>query len=137
MRYLGIDVGDKRIGIAISDPSGVIATPYQVYNCVGPKKDLKYIAGLAREKDIGKIIVGLPRNMNGTLGIRAEKCQEFAAKLTRHTPAEVLMHDERLTTVGAEKMLISADVSRAKRKKVIDKLAAQLILQNYLDSINN
>ena len=136
MRYLGVDVGDKRIGVALSDPMGKIASPLEVYNCIGAKKDVQYIAALANNKEVDKVVVGLPKNMNGTEGERAKLCREFADKLSRRTKAEIIMHDERLTTVGAESVLIRADVSRKKRKKVIDKLAAQLILQNYLDLIN-
>lgn len=136
MRHLAVDVGDKRIGVALSDPMGMVATPLEVYNCIGAKKDVQYIAALANKHQVGTVVVGLPKNMNGTEGERAKLCRQFADKLARRTNAEIVMHDERLTTVGAESVLISADVSRKKRKKVIDKLAAQLILQNYLDFKN-
>jgi len=136
MRYLGLDIGDKRIGIAISDPIGIVATPLEVYNCIGPKKDFKYIKEIVEENNIEVVIIGLPRNMDGSEGERAQISREFAEKLSRRINSQIIMHDERLTTISAERMLIEADVSRQKRKKVIDKLAAQLILQNYLDLIN-
>ncbi len=136
MRYLGLDIGDKRIGIAISDSSGLFAMPFEVYNTVGAKKDQQYITKLVLEQQIETVVIGLPINMNGTEGERALICREFARRLRNRLRIPIEMQDERLSTVSAERILIDADVSRKKRKTIIDKLAAQVILQNYLDCVN-
>ncbi|MGE5704384.1 MAG: Holliday junction resolvase RuvX [Clostridia bacterium] len=134
MRLLGLDYGDKTIGVAVSDELGWTAQGVETIRRQSGEKDLARLRELIAQYQVGEIVVGLPKNMNGTIGPRGELCQKFADKLARETSLPVKMWDERLTTMAAEKMLISADVSREKRKKVIDKMAATLILQGYLDA---
>ncbi|MEW6275329.1 MAG: Holliday junction resolvase RuvX [Bacillota bacterium] len=134
MRILGLDLGDKTIGVAVSDPSGLIAQGVTVIRRRDEAGDLKKIKELLRKYPARLIVVGLPRNMNGTLGEQGQKAVAFAEKLKRATGLPVQTWDERLTTLAAEKVLISADLTRARRKKVIDKIAAALILQNFLDA---
>lgn len=133
MRIMGLDVGDRTIGVAISDELGWTAQGIETIRREGKKKDFARIEELIKQYDIGEIIVGLPKNMNGTIGPRAELCQVFAEDLTNRFHLPVKLWDERLTTVSAERVLISADVSRKKRKQVIDKVAAVFILQGFLD----
>ncbi|ERN55028.1 Holliday junction resolvase RuvX [Alkalihalophilus marmarensis] len=135
MRALGLDVGTKTVGIALSDELGWTAQGIETLrrNEEDPESDFLKIAELARQNDVGTIVIGLPKNMNGTIGPSGERCMEFADSLKEHLDCEFVMWDERLTTVAAERMLVSADVSRKKRKKVIDKMAAVMILQGYLD----
>lgn len=135
MRIMGLDLGDKRIGVAISDPLGLTAQGVEVVIGEGsPKSDIKKIEGLVQKYAAEQIVVGLPINMNGSCGPRAEKAKDFAARLAAELHLPVALWDERLSTAEAEKLLIAADVSRAKRRRVIDKMAAALILQGYLDS---
>jgi putative Holliday junction resolvase len=136
MRIIGLDVGTKTIGVAVSDELGWTAQGIETISRGSnqEKSGFDRLEELIEAYKPEKIVIGLPKNMNGTIGPRGEACQRFAelAEKTFHLP--VVMWDERLTTVAAEKMLISADVSRKKRKKVIDKTAAVFILQGYLDS---
>lgn len=134
MRKIGLDVGDVRIGIAVSDIMCMIASARESYTRRGLEIDLKYFTDLAKNENADTFVVGLPKNMNGTEGIRSEITREFAAKLKEYSGLKIVFQDERLTTVSAEKMLISADVRRDKRKLVIDKVAACIILQSYLDN---
>ena len=134
MRMMGLDVGDKTIGVAVSDALGLTAQAVDVIRRTGPDKDFARLETLVNDYEVEHIVVGLPKNMNGTIGPRAEKCRLFAESLKQRLHLPVTLWDERLTTVAAEKMLISADVRRKSRKKVIDKMAASLILQTYLDS---
>ena len=136
MRIMGLDVGDKRIGIALSDLMGWTAQGLKTLERTNTKDDLKELERIANENQVHKIVVGLPKNMNGTLGPQSEKVQKFAAALKNRTNLEMIYWDERLSTVAAERSLIQADVRRKKRKTVIDKVAATYILQNYLDSIS-
>ncbi|ADC50428.1 hypothetical protein BpOF4_11875 [Alkalihalophilus pseudofirmus OF4] len=135
MRALGLDVGTKTVGIALSDELGWTAQGIETLrrNEEDPESDFLKIAELAKQNDVETIVIGLPKNMNGTIGPSGERCMEFADSLKEHVDCEFVMWDERLTTVAAERMLVSADVSRKKRKKVIDKMAAVMILQGYLD----
>jgi len=135
LRLLGLDIGDRRIGIAVSDALGITSQGLKTLERNGTDRDFAEIAQLAREWEISKFVVGLPRNMNGTYGPQAEKVKEFMAQLTALIPLEVIYWDERLTTVAAQKTLIEGDMSRKKRKQVVDKIAAVLILQGYLDRI--
>ncbi|ADD02310.1 MULTISPECIES: Holliday junction resolvase RuvX [Thermoanaerobacter] len=138
MRIMGLDVGDKTIGIAISDLSGTIAQGLTTIKRSSNKKDFERIKQIINEYEVGMIIVGLPKNMNGTLGPQGQKVVRFVEHLKKAFSIPIILWDERLTTVEAERVLIEkADISRAKRKEVIDKLAAVLILQNYLDSQKN
>ncbi len=132
-RKIGLDLGDVNIGIAFSDPLCMFASGFVNYRRQSLEKDLQYIADLVKEKDVDTIVVGLPKNMDGTDGVRVEFTYNFTNELKKYTDVPIVYQDERLSTVSAEKMLISADVSREKRKKVIDKVAASIILQNYLD----
>jgi len=136
MRKLGLDVGDKTIGVAVSDMLGWTAQGLETIKRKSIKEDIKRIMEIIKDYEVDEIIVGLPKNMNGTIGPQGEKVKKFVEKLDREVGIKIILWDERLTTVAAEKMLISADVSRRKRKNVIDKLAAVYILQSYLDSQN-
>ena len=136
-RIMGLDVGDKTIGVALSDPLGWTAQGLKTVQRTGIKKDLQKLGEIIKEYDVKKIVVGLPKNMDGTIGPQCQKVLEFNEKLgKRFTDIEIIQWDERLTTVAAERTLIEADVSRKKRKEVIDKIAAVHILQGYLDRIS-
>ena len=132
-RKMGLDVGNVNIGIAFSDPLGMFASGFLNYRRQSLEQDLQYLADLVKEKDVDTIVVGLPKNMDGSDGERVKFTYDFCEKLASSTPAQIVYQDERLSTVSAEKMLIEADVRRDKRKQVIDKVAASIILQNYLD----
>lgn len=137
MRIMGLDVGEKRIGIAVSDPLGWTAQGHSVLIRTTLQNDLERIQELCRQLDCQLLVVGLPRNMNGTLGPKAEEIQEFARSLQENTGLPITYWDERLTTRSAERVLLEADMSRRKRKQVIDKVAAVHILQGYLDAAKN
>ncbi len=129
---MGLDLGEKTIGVAMSDPLAFTAQGITVIR--RSSKDIEDLRHLIEEYGVNEIVIGYPRNMNGTIGERAIITQEFAAKLERIFSLQVRLWDERLSTVGAERALLEADLSRAKRKKIIDKMAAVFILQGYLDS---
>jgi len=133
MRILGLDVGEKTIGVAVSDELGFTAQGIEVIKRKNKKEDLNRLEQIIKAYHIEEIVVGLPKNMDGTIGPRAEMIQDFAALLKKNFLLPVHFYDERLTTVSAEKTLLEADISRKKRKKVIDKMAAIFILQGYLD----
>jgi len=135
MRILGLDVGTKRIGIAISDELGWTAQGIMTLHRSNGQSDLGEIREIAREYGVEKIVVGLPRNMNGSLGPQAEMTLGFVQELREILGVPVITWDERLSTVEASKMLIRADLSRKKRKQKVDMTAAILILQSYLDSL--
>lgn len=137
MRIMGLDVGVKRIGIAISDPMGWTAQGHSVLHRGQLNADLETLAGICKEFDIEEVVLGYPLNMNGTVGAKAEEIKDFGRILEEYLQLPITYWDERLTTVSAERMLIDADVSRKKRKGVIDKLAAVNILQAYLDRLAN
>ncbi len=134
-RILGIDYGDKRIGLAISDYLGVIAQGLGVIPNEGRKKVFPEIAKIIEEHQVSKVVLGMPRNMNGTYGPMSDKIQRFGRRLQQELGIEVIYQDERMSTMTAEQVLIQGDVSRSNRKKVVDKLAAQVILQSYLDRL--
>jgi len=134
MRIMGLDVGDKTIGVAVSDALGWTAQGLEVIRRDTLEKDLQRLQEIIKEYEVEEILVGLPKNMNGTLGDRAQKVLDLVEVFKENLGLPVKLWDERLSTVEAEKMLIKADVSRAKRKKVIDKMAACVILQSYLTS---
>ena len=136
MRIMALDVGDVRIGIALSDPLKITAQALETLTRTNNKKDYQYIWQLIEDKEVSELVVGLPKNMNGTIGPQGEKVKTFVEELLKYKDADlkVIYVDERLTTVTAEKTLIAGDVSRKKRKQVVDKLAATVILQSYLDS---
>ncbi|MBO8159811.1 Holliday junction resolvase RuvX [Thermosyntropha sp.] len=136
MRIMGLDVGEKRIGVALSDLMKWTAQGHSVIERKSLSEDLQKIKEICDENEVEEIVVGLPRNMNGTFGFKAEEIREFSEKLEAHTKIKVKHWDERLSTVSAQRVLLEADVSRRKRREVIDKLAAVNILQNYLDRLN-
>jgi len=133
---LGLDYGDKNIGVALSDEFGWTAQGLEVISNKDKAAVLTHIARIVEQYEVQEFVVGLPKNMNGSLGPRAEICLTFAQSLRETFNLPVHLWDERLTTVSAQRTLIEADVSRKKRKLVIDKLAASLILQGYLNSIS-
>ncbi len=133
-RKIGLDVGDVRIGVAVSDLLGICANPRETYVRSGDAaKDAEYFTEYAGREDADAFVLGLPKNMDGTEGPRAALTREFGSLLGEKSGLPVFYTDERLTTVSAERLLIEADVRRDKRKKVIDKVAATIILQSYLD----
>ncbi|MDM5195384.1 Holliday junction resolvase RuvX [Bacillus hominis] len=136
MRILGLDVGTKTVGVAMSDEMGWTAQGLETIKINEERGHFGFdrISELVKQYNVDKIVVGLPKNMNGTIGPRGEACQQFAENLQNLLQLEVVMWDERLSTMAAERLLISADVSRKKRKQVIDKMAAVVILQGFLDS---
>lgn len=136
MRLMGLDIGEKTIGVALSDPFGWTAQGLKTIRRKGIKSDLNEIITIAHEFGVEKIVAGLPKNMNNTIGPSGERVIAFCEKLKGVFKSEIIFQDERLTTVAAEKMLIEADVSRKKRKEVIDTVAAVYILQTYLDKLN-
>jgi putative Holliday junction resolvase len=136
-RCLGLDLGDRRIGVALSDPLGIVASPLPPVERVGPRRDLQRIRSLVETHEVGRVVVGLPIRMDGTRGARAEAAQEFVERLRNLLPVPVEAWDERLSTVEAERRLVEADVKRAHRRRVVDGVAASLILQSYLDYRNS
>ncbi len=140
MRILGLDYGSKTVGVAVSDPMLIMATGLEIIRRDSEnklRKTLARIESLIDEYEVDKIVLGLPKNMNNTLGDRAEKSLEFKAMLERRTGLEVIMWDERLTTVMAHKTMIESGVRREDRSKYVDSIAAVFILQGYLDSLSN
>ena len=136
MRILSLDIGKKRIGIALSDALGLTAQPLETLHRKAESADFQQIKNVAQDMNVTEIVVGLPLNMNGTVGPQAKDAYDFVEKLKKELEIPIKLWDERLTTLEANRILIEADISRKKRKKVDDKLAAQLILQSYLDSLN-
>ena len=134
-RVLALDVGDKRIGVAVSDPLGITAQGLETYTRTGDtEKDVEHIAELAKKYEPVRLLFGMPRNMDGSYGFQSEKGKEFAQAVLKVWDGEHAFFDERLTTVSAERVLVEADMDWRKRRKVVDKLAATIILQGYLDS---
>ncbi|WP_163652974.1 Holliday junction resolvase RuvX [Listeria sp. PSOL-1] len=138
MRIMGLDVGSKTVGVAISDELGWTAQGIETITINEEAKQFGYkrVQELVLLYQVEKVVVGLPKNMNNTIGPRAESSQKYAEVLANRLGKEVVLWDERLTTAQAERTLLEADVSRKKRKQVIDKLAAVMILQSYLDAHN-
>lgn len=143
-KIMGLDVGDATIGVAMSDGLLITAQGRLTIRRESIKKDIDILIDMIVEDHVDRIVVGLPKNMNNTIGPQAEKTLDFVKKLQKkikysdrldNQSIEIIMWDERLTSVAAERSMIEADLSRAKRKKIIDKLAAVYILQGYLDSI--
>ena len=135
-RMLSLDVGDKTIGLALSDPLGLTAQGLETIRRSNIKNDLQKLGDFVSRYDVEVLVIGLPKHMSGIEGERCQIVRDFADKVRAKLPAvEIIFWDERLSTVAAERSLLEADLSRAKRKKVIDKMAAVYILQGYLDSI--
>ena len=132
-RVLGLDVGERRIGIALSDPLGMTAQGLTVLKRRGLASDVDAVGGLVAQYNVERIVLGLPLTLGGERGRQAQKVETFAQALQHRIAVPVQLIDERLTTAQSERVLLEADVSRRKRKRVIDQLAAQLILQQYLD----
>ncbi|WP_291291963.1 Holliday junction resolvase RuvX [Enterococcus sp.] len=136
MRVMGLDVGSRTVGVAVSDPMGWTAQGIEIIRINEDENDFGYdrLGELVKEYEVNRFVVGLPKNMNNTIGPRAEASYAYGKAIEERFGLPVDYQDERLTTVQAERMLVEqANTSRAKRKKVIDKLAAVMILQNYLD----
>jgi putative Holliday junction resolvase len=131
---MGLDVGDRRIGIALSDETRTLASGLVTYERVGPRKDLKALGALAREHQVAELVVGLPRRLDGSIGPQAEKVLAFAAALGQATRLPVATWDERLTSVAAAEALAEAGHRGRARKARLDRAAATLILQEYLDA---
>ena len=135
MRIAGLDIGDVRIGIALSDESEFLASGVESYTCVGQvEADAQAVVQKLKTLGAQKVVFGLPRNMNGTEGPATQKVRAFAQAFAMYSDMPQAFMDERLTTAQAQRTLIGANVSRKKRKHVVDKMAAQIILQNYLDA---
>lgn len=135
MRIMGLDIGRKTIGVALSDPEGLTAQPYITIQRASFAKDLDEVLRIARENQVSDIVAGLPLNMNGSTSGQTDFVLKFVEKLKEKTDLPVLTWDERLSTVAVTRVLIDGDMSRARRKEVVDKLAASYILQGYLDSL--
>jgi putative holliday junction resolvase len=133
LRTLCLDLGSKRIGVAISDPFGLIAQALETIASTNPERDIRRVLEIVKDHGVTEIVVGLPYNMDGSEGPQVEKVRNFKTLLTEKISLPVFEWDERLSTVAAERTLLEADMSRAKRRKVVDRLAAVLILQGYLD----
>ena len=132
MRSLGLDIGDKRIGVALSDPQGILASPLTIINRRDDRADIEAIVNIVSQNQVGRIIVGLPLSMDGTIGVQAEKVKAFTQQLSNHTEVPVEFRDERLTTVSAKRLMQTV---RKTRKTRDDAVAAALILQGYLDEV--
>ena len=135
-RIVCLDIGDVRIGVAVSDPTGTIASPVEVIKRVGWGPDTQRVRVICDRYRTNRILSGLPLNMDGTEGFQAEKVRAFCAQLEK-AGLHVIYQDERLSTVAAEELLIEGDVSRNGRKQVVDKVAAAVILQQWLDANHN
>lgn len=131
-RIMGIDYGKVRIGIALTDLLKTIASPYEVYKSVSLQKDVEYFVKLVKEKEVEKIVIGLPLNMDGSEGERAKRTRIFGEMLEKACSVPIVYQDERLSSVEAENYLLDGDVRRDKRKNLIDKVAATIILEDYL-----
>jgi putative holliday junction resolvase len=138
MRILGLDVGSKTVGVALSDELGWTAQGLTTLKINEEKNVFGFdeIGQLIKEYGVSQVVIGLPKNMNGTIGPRGEASQQYANQIENLFGVPTVLWDERLTTVAAERVLLEADLSRKKRKKVIDKMAAVMILQGYLNSKN-
>jgi putative holliday junction resolvase len=136
MRVMGLDVGTKTVGVALSDELGWTAQGLETLKINEEVNEFGFdrLSQIIKEHNVDRIVVGLPKNMNGSIGPRGEACQRYASELENLFSLPVILWDERLSTIAAERVLLEADVSRKKRKKVIDKMAAVMILQGYLNS---
>lgn len=136
MRILGLDIGSKTIGVAMSDPLGWTAQGITTIKRTKKEKDIEEIKRICDEYLVETIVIGLPKNMNGSIGESGERILGFSEEIKEATNIKVEMWDERLTTVAAHRAMLEADLSRQKRKKIVDKIAATYILQGYLDRLN-
>jgi len=129
MRSLGLDIGDKRIGVAVSDPLGILASPFTIINRIDDAVDVEAITSIVNQQQVKQIIVGLPRSMNGSIGKQAQKVETFVQKLSSHTEIPVEFRDERLSTVSAKRLMQAANTKKTRD----DAIAAAIILQGYLE----
>lgn len=134
---MGLDVGDKTVGVAISDPLFVTAQPYETIKRRKAKFDIDRIVEIVNDKEVSLIVVGLPKNMNNTIGPQSMKVMSFVDLIKKRIDIDIVYEDERLTTVQSEAVLIDMNVRRENRKTHIDKIAASFILQSYLDRRSN
>jgi putative Holliday junction resolvase len=132
-RSLGLDIGDRRIGVAISDPDGILASPFTIINRTDDGLDIEAITSIIGHEQVKQIVVGLPRSMDGSLGKQTEKVKVFTQRLCQHTPVPVEFRDERLTTVLAKRLMGTTNTRKTRAKVRDDAAAAALILQGYLD----
>ena len=132
---MGLDIGDKRIGVALSDPQGILASPFAIIDRRDERLDIEAITSIVNEHQVKQIIVGLPRSMNGSIGKQAEKVQAFTQRLRHHIEVPVEFRDERLSTVSAKRLLQAASKKKARTQIRDDAIAAALILQGYLDEV--
>lgn len=136
MRILGLDVGQKTVGVAISDPLGFTAQGITTIRRTKKSEDIEAVKRICDEYSVETIVIGLPKNMDGSIGFAGEKIKEFSELLKEAVDLEIVFWDERLTTVAAHRAMLEADLSRGKRKRIVDKVAATYILQGYLDRIS-
>lgn len=137
MRILGLDIGQRTIGVAISDPLGFTAQGITTIRRKNKSEDINELKKICQEYSVEKIVIGLPKNMNNSIGFAGEKILEFSEIIKNEVCNEIEMWDERLTTVAAHRAMLEVDMSRSKRKKIVDKIAATYILQGYLDRLSN
>ena len=130
---MGLDIGDKRIGVALSDPEGILASPFSIINRSDDAADIKAITDIVSQKQVTQIIVGLPRSMDGSIGRQAEKVKAFTLKLGNYCEVPIAFRDERLSTVSAKRLMQAVTTKKTRRKTNDDAVAAALILQGYLD----
>ena len=136
-RIMGLDVGDKTIGVALSDPMFLMAHPIETIKRKKASLDIQRLVEIIEKEDVKTIVVGLPKNMNNSIGPQSMKVMSFVDLLKKQTDKDIIYEDERMTTLQSERVLIDMDVRRENRKKYIDKIAATFILQSYLDRRNN
>jgi putative Holliday junction resolvase len=134
IRILGLDIGDVRIGVALSDPLGLTAQPVESYTRRSLQEDIAHLSALVAEHQVHRVVAGMPRKMSGEVGEQGEKTIAFCQALSEAIPVPIVYQDERLSTKTARQTLIDGGVRRKKRKDVVDKVAAVVILQNYLDT---
>jgi putative Holliday junction resolvase len=133
MRSLGLDIGDKRIGVALSDPGGILASPLTIINCIDEAADVEAITSIISQQQVKQIVVGLPRSMDGSIGKQAQKVEAFVRKLSSHTEIPVEFRDERLSTVSAKRLMRAVNTKKTRGKTRHDAIAAAIILQGYLE----
>jgi putative Holliday junction resolvase len=134
-RILGLDVGETTIGLALSDISRIIATPFSTIERVKFTKDIEKLKNVINTQNVGGLVIGYPINMDGSQGPRAQSTRTFVANISRHIALPMLLWDERLSTMAVERMMVGADMSRKRRLELVDKLAASYMLQGYLDKV--
>ncbi|UCC91140.1 MAG: Holliday junction resolvase RuvX [Dehalococcoidia bacterium] len=132
-RSLGLDIGDKRIGVALSDPQGILASPLTIITRQNETADIEAIINITSQHQVERVVVGLPRSMDGSLGKQAEKVEAFVQKLSSQTKVPVEFRDERLSTVSARRLMQAAYAKKPRKKALDDAVAAAIILQGYLD----